>query len=114
MSNEDKYKESKIPNSPNELLAMQPGKLEKEMTPKVKKILEFIDKLEPDAAEDIHIALILIARLEYFHSYMTKTLIEEGESKPEEVCGWAVDADRLWQCRQILESVEDFDVIDDV
>jgi hypothetical protein len=115
MSNEERFKESHIPNTPGELLAMQKNqsKLDKEMSKNVKKVIALIDELETGAEEDQHIALLLVARLEFFHDYMVNVLIEEGDNKPEDVCGWAIDADRLTQCRQLLESVADFDLIED-
>jgi hypothetical protein len=92
---------------------MQPGRLSREQSDDVKKALAFIDSLDMEVEEEQHIALVIIARLEYYHDFVANSMIEEGDNKPEDVCGWAIDADRLSRCRELLESIGTITMIED-
>jgi hypothetical protein len=103
-----------IPNSPQELIAMQedkpgkdrPEKPERQQSPKVKDVLELIEKLETSAAEDQQIALTLVRRLESFHDEVVDELKEDADAKHTQIVSWAIDADRLYRARMLLESVD--------
>jgi hypothetical protein len=101
-----------IPNSPQELMAMQdnrserPEKPDRQQSPKVKQLLELLEKLETSAAEDQQIALFLVRHLESFHDGVVKDLQDDDEAKHSQIVSWAIDADRLYRARMLLESVD--------
>ena len=103
-----------IPNSPQDLIAMQenrpekerPEKAERQQSPKVKEILDLIEKLETTAAEDQEVALTLVRRLEGFHDEMVDELKDDETAKHSQIVSWAIDADRLYRCRMLLDSVD--------
>ena len=103
---------SAIPNSPQELIAMQdnkperPEKPERQQSAKVKEVLELIEKLDTNAAEDQQIALTLVRRLESFHDEVVEEMRDDAEAKHSQIVSWAVDADRLYRARMLLESVD--------
>lgn len=101
-----------IPNSPHDLIAMQtnkperPEKPDRQQSPKVKQVLELLESLETSAAEDQQIALFLVRHLETFHDDVVKDLQEDDDAKHSQIVSWAIDADRLYRARMLLESVD--------
>lgn len=101
-----------IPASPQELIAMQenkperPEKPERQQSAKVKEVLNLIEKLETNAAEDQQIALTLVRRLESFHDEVVDEMKDDAEAKHSQIISWAIDADRLYRTRMLLESVD--------
>ena len=101
-----------IPNTPQDLIAMQdnkperPEKPERQQSAKVKQVLELIEKLDTNAAEDQQIALNLVRKLEDVHDDVVAEMKDDAEAKHSQIVSWAVDADRLYRCRMLLNSVE--------
>ena len=101
-----------IPNSPQELIAMQdnsserPQKPEYTTAPKVQEMLDLIAKLDNTAADDLQVALALVRRLENYHDSVVDELRDDEEAKHSQIVRWAVDADRLYRARLLLESVD--------
>jgi hypothetical protein len=101
-----------IPSSPQELIAMQenkperPEKPERQQSAKVKEVLELIDKLDTTAGDDQQIALTLVRKLENFHDSVVNDMQEDAEAKHSQIVSWAVDADRLYRARMLIDSVE--------
>ena len=101
-----------IPNSPEQLIAMQEKKPERHekrsepTRPKVSQVLELIEKLDTNAYEDQQIALALVRHLEQFHDNVVEEMEEDNEAKHTQIVSWAIDADRLMRCRMLLESVD--------
>jgi hypothetical protein len=104
-----------IPNSPDELIAMQepmpdrperPEKPERQQSAKVQQVLDLIKTLDTNAYEDQQIALALVRHLERFHDDVVEELQEDADAKHTQIVSWAVDADRLMRCRHLLESVD--------
>ena len=101
-----------IPNSPEELLAMQEGarqrpeKPERQRSAKVKQVLELIESLTTSALEDQQIALALVAHLENHHDTVVKELQDDEDAAHGQIVAWAIDADRLMRCRVLLDSVD--------
>lgn len=101
-----------IPNSPQDLIAMQtnkperPEKPERQHSPKVKQVLELLKTLETSAAEDQQIALVLVRQLESFHDDVVAEMRDDEEAKHSQIVSWAIDADRLYRARMLLESVD--------
>lgn len=101
-----------IPNTPQELMAMQdnkaerPEKPERQQSAKVKQVLDLIEKLDTSAAEDQQIALTLVRRLEGFHDEVVEEMKDDADAKHSQIISWAVDADRLYRARMLLESVD--------
>ncbi|MFN5117108.1 MAG: AAA family ATPase [Cyanobacteriota bacterium] len=101
-----------IPNSPQELIAMQenkperPEKPERKQSGKVKEVLDLIDSLDIDAGEDQQIALTLVRRLESFHNGVVEEMKDDDDAKHSQIIRWSVDADRLYRARMLLESVD--------
>jgi hypothetical protein len=101
-----------IPNSPQDLIAMQtnkperPEKPERQHSPKVKQALELLEKLETSPAEDQQIAVFLVRQLESFHDEVVAEMRDDVEAKHAQIVSWAIDADRLFRARVLLESVD--------
>lgn len=101
-----------IPSSPQELMALQdrkperPEKPERHQSAKVKKVLDLIEALTTSASEDHEIALALVHRLESFHDEIVTEMTDDSSAKHSQIVSWAVDADRLYRCRMLLESVD--------
>jgi hypothetical protein len=101
-----------IPNSPQELIAMQenkpqrPEKPERQTSAKVKEVLDLIEKLDTVPAEDQQIALALVRKLENFHDEVVDEMKGDADAKHSQIVSWAVDADRLYRCRMLLENVD--------
>jgi len=103
---------SGIPDSPDALIAMQENKPERHekraqpTSPKVKDVMDLIEKLDTNAYEDQQIALALVRHLEQFHDNVVEEMQEDSEAKHTQIVSWAIDADRLMRCRMLLESVD--------
>ncbi len=101
-----------IPNTPEELIAMQenkserPEKPDQEQSAKAKQVLDLIKMLATSAAEDQEIALALVRRLESFHDDVVAEMKDDAEAKHSQIVSCAVDADRLMHCRIFLENVD--------
>ncbi|MFM8525620.1 MAG: hypothetical protein ACKOCM_08380 [Cyanobacteriota bacterium] len=100
------------PNSPEALFTMQasrtvrPEKPEFQLSPKVKQVLDLLESLETDPAEDHQLALFLVRQLEGYHDGVVAELQDDEEARHSQIVAWAVDADRLMRCRMLLESVD--------
>ena len=101
-----------IPDSPDQLIAMQrsqrperPEKPEHQPSARLQQVLDLIDQLDTSAAEDQQLALQLVRRLEQFHDDVVNDLREDEEASHSQIVSWAIDADRLYRCRMLLESV---------
>lgn len=104
-----------IPDSPEQLIAMQrsqrpeqaerPEKPDHQPSAKLQQLLDLIDQLDTSAAEDQQLALRLVRRLEQFHDDVVSDLREDEEASHSQIVSWAIDADRLYRCRMLLESV---------
>lgn len=103
---------SGIPNSPQELIAMQenkperPEKPERQQSPKVNQVIELIEKLDTTAYEDQQIALAILRHLESFHDDVVVEMKDDADAKHSQIAAWAVDADRLMRSRLLLDSVD--------
>ena len=101
-----------IPSSPQELMAMQqskperPEKPERKQSAKVQEVIDLIDKLHTTAAEDQQIALAIVRHLESFHDDVVKEMQDDADAKHSQIVSWAIDADRLYRARMLLESVD--------
>lgn len=101
-----------VPSSPEELIAMQenrperPEKPERIQSARVKQVLEQLAGLETTAAEDQQIALAIVRQIEQFHDRVVEEMENDEEARHSQIARWAVDADRLYRCRMLLESVE--------
>ncbi|WP_254988593.1 hypothetical protein [Cyanobium sp. ATX 6E8] len=101
-----------IPSTPQELIAMQenkperPEKPERQQSAKVKEVLDLLEKLDTSAAEDQQIALALVRKLETFHDEVVDEMKGDADAKHTQIVSWAVDADRLYRSRMLLESVD--------
>ena len=69
-------------------------------------MLDLIDRLDNSAAQDLEIALRLVARLESFHDAMVEELRDDPEASHNQLIAWAIDADRLLRARLLLESID--------
>ncbi|NDG84769.1 MAG: hypothetical protein EBX52_06990 [Proteobacteria bacterium] len=104
--------EAGIPNSPQELIAMQnnddkkPQKSDRQPNPKVQQVLELLDRLDTTAGEDQQVALAIVRHLEEYHDSVVKEMQDDTNAKHEQIVRWAVDADRLYRLRMLLESVD--------
>ena len=101
-----------IPNSPDQLIAMQENKPERHeknsrpTSPKVSQVLEQIERLDTNAYEDQQIALTLVRHLEQFHDNVVEELQDDNDAKHAQIVSWAIDAERLMRCRMLLENVD--------
>jgi hypothetical protein len=69
-------------------------------------VLDLIAKLDNTAADDLQVALALVRRLENYHDSVVDELRDDEEAKHSQIVRWAVDADRLYRARLLLESVD--------
>ncbi len=103
---------SDIPNSPEQLIAMQdnkqvrPEKPDRSQSAKVKQVLELMEQLETSAHDDQQIALEIVRHLERFHDEVVEEMQDDTDAKHSQIAAWAVDADRLMHCRIVLESID--------
>ncbi len=99
-----------IPTSPEQLIAMQqprrPEKPERQQSPLVKQALDLISGLDTSEGEDLQIALAIVRHLEQLHDSVVEEMVDDAEAGHGQIVRWAVDADRLYRCRLLLESVD--------
>jgi hypothetical protein len=101
-----------IPDSPQQLLAMQENKPERHekrvqpTSPKVNQVLEQIKTLDTNAYEDQQIALALVRHLERYHDNVVEDMQDDSAADHAQIVSWAIDADRLMRCRMLLDSVD--------
>jgi hypothetical protein len=99
-----------IPDSPQQLIAMQeprrPEKPEPQKSAKVQQVLDRIDSLETSDGEDLQIALAIVRHLERLHDEIVAEMKDDDEAKHSQIVAWAIDADRLYRARLLLESVD--------
>lgn len=97
------------PDSAEQLLAIQqlpPAGLPAPFTStRVEQVLAFIHRLDTSALEDQQIALTIVRQLEVLHQEVAAEMRADPNASPVQVAGWAVDADRLQQCRILLDSI---------
>lgn len=72
---------------------------------KVVQVLDFINRLDTSALEDQQIARALVRQLEILHQEVAAEMGSDPTASPAQIAGWAVDADRLQQCRILLDSI---------
>lgn len=106
-----------VPDTIEELITMQahgktdadptekPEKTAKTTT-KVQKVLNLIKELVTSADEDKQIALNLVQKLEDYHDNVVNGMQEDEEAKHNQIALWAIDADRLFRCRTLLETID--------
>lgn len=103
---------SGIPNSPQELIAMQenggdrPEKPGRQQSTKAKEVLELIERLDTRPADDLEIAFQLVRKLEGFHDGVVDEMRSDDAASHNQLVAWAIDADRLMQARFLLENVD--------
>jgi hypothetical protein len=101
-----------IPDSPEALMAMQehreerPEKPEYRTPARARQVLDLIDKLDTSPLEDQLIALSLVRKLEAYHDRIVEELQDDDSARHAQIAAWAIDADRLFQSRRLLESVD--------
>jgi len=103
---------SPIPDTADALIAMQqrhqsrPEKPVRTDTAKVKEVLALISSLDLSAWEDQRVALTIIRHLEDYHDSVVRDLQDSADADHPQLVAWAIDADRLMRCRNLLESVD--------
>ncbi len=103
---------SGIPSTPQELIAMQenrpprPEKPERQQSAKVQQVLELIGNLDTTAGEDLQIAVAIVRHLESYHDDVVKEMQDDADAKHSQIVSWAVDADRLYRSRVLLENID--------
>ncbi|MCS5690637.1 hypothetical protein NZK33_01385 [Cyanobium sp. FGCU-6] len=101
-----------IPNTPQELIAMQqskperPEKPERRKSEKVEQVLDLIGNLDSSDGEDLEIALVIVGHLERMHDEVVAEMRDDDNARHTQIIRWAVDADRLYRARLLLESVD--------
>ena len=102
-----------IPTSPDALIAMQsknsnerPEKPVRQQSAKVKQVFDLIESLDTSSHEDQQIALMIVRHLERMHDDIVDEMRDDSDAKHSQIVAWAVDADRLMRCRNLLESVD--------
>ena len=102
-----------IPTSPDALIAMQsknsnerPEKPVRQQSAKVKQVVDLIESLDTSSHEDQQIALMIVRHLERMHDDIVDEMRDDNDAKHNQIAAWAVDADRLMRCRNLLESVD--------
>lgn len=101
-----------IPNSPQELIAMQeskperPEKPERKRSEKVQQVLDLINSLDTSHGEDLQIALAIVAHLERMHDEVVAEMRDDEDASHNQLIAWSIDADRLMRSRLMLESVD--------
>jgi hypothetical protein len=102
-----------IPASPAQLLALQsttpaprPEKGPRQPSVKAQQVLDLIEALDLDAADDLDLATRLVRRLESDHDLVVEELRDDPAANHGQLVAWAVDADRLMRSRLLLESID--------
>ncbi|MEB3255879.1 MAG: hypothetical protein VKJ05_05780 [Synechococcaceae cyanobacterium] len=101
-----------VPSSPEELFARQrqrparPRNHEACGGDTLETVLEQLRQHGAGNAEKRQIALALLRELESFHDHVVQELADDRQANHNEIARWAVQADRLYRARKILETVE--------
>lgn len=99
-----------VPSSPKELVALQQArwreKPERVPSAKVKQVMELVEGLELSHLEQQQLAWTLVLKLERHHDEVVEELKDDAEARHPQIVRWAVDADRLYRARLLLEWVE--------
>jgi hypothetical protein len=101
-----------VPSSPEELIARQrcrpahPCSGETSGSDTVASVLELLRLHGAGNAEKRQIALALLRELESFHDHVVQELADDRQASHAETARWAVQADRLYRARKILETIE--------
>jgi hypothetical protein len=99
-----------VPPSPDALIAMQQRAAAEAEEPrrsdKLDELLAQIEHLDICAWESQQLALVLVRHLEKFHDAVVAELNGDESAPHQQIARWAIDADRLCRCRQILEEVD--------
>lgn len=92
-----------VPDSPSALL-----KLQSLPTERVNKVINAIEDLNLQANEMLDLAIRICYWLEALHDDHIKYHVETAmsESDRSSLVAWAIDAERLGQCKKLLEQVE--------
>jgi|LakMenE01Jun11ns_1017448.scaffolds.fasta_scaffold9945106_2 hypothetical protein len=91
-----------VPPSPDALIALQ-GLRRSE---KLDQLLAHIESIHICAWESQQLALVLVRHLEKFHDAVVAELNGDERAPHNQIARWAIDADRLCRCRQLLEEVD--------
>jgi hypothetical protein len=100
-----------VPSTPGELLAMQQacGEPEQRQPPcddaAVAGTMARQQALDLNAWESQQLALELIRQLEAYHKGVVAEMHASADNTPAQLACWAIDGDRLMQCRRLLESI---------
>ena len=78
----------------------------RQQSAKVKQVVDLIESLDTSAHEDQQIALMIVRHLERMHDDIVDEMRDDSDAKHSQIVAWAVDADRLMRCRNLLESVD--------
>jgi hypothetical protein len=101
-----------VPSSPEELFARQrhtppaPPIHGASSGNTVEVVLALLRERGAGNTEKRQIALTLLRQLEAFHDHVVKELVQDGQADHSELTRWAVEADRLYRARKILQTVE--------
>jgi hypothetical protein len=101
-----------VPSSPEELFARQQRRPARPQSDKasggdsVATVLTLLRQRGAGNAEKRQIALALLGELECFHDHVVQELARDSQASHSEIARWAVEADRLYRARKILETVE--------
>lgn len=102
-----------VPDSPAQLLAMQdntptprPEKGPRQPSARLQQVLDLIESLDLEPADDLDLALRLVRRLESYHDSIVEDLRDDDGADHAQIVAWAIDADRLMRSRLLLESVD--------
>jgi hypothetical protein len=101
---------SPIPDSAEALIAMQqphrPEKPERPQSAKVQEVLDLISNLDTTHGEDLQIALAIVGNLERMHDEVVEDLESDEDARHSQIIRWAIDGDRLYRSRLLLESID--------
>jgi hypothetical protein len=101
-----------VPSSPEELFARQQRRPARPQSDKasggdsVATVLTLLRQRGAGNAEKRQIGLALLGELECFHDHVVQELARDSQASDSEIARWAVEADRLYRARKILETVE--------
>lgn len=101
-----------VPDSPEALIALQRNGGARAAAPpsrrseKLDQLLAMVESQNIAAWENQQLALALVRHLEKFHDAVVAELNGDTQAPHNQIARWAIDADRLTRCRQLLEDVE--------
>jgi hypothetical protein len=84
----------------------RPVKSEHQPSAKVQQVLELINTLDTTPVEDQQIARAIVRQLESYHDEVVEEMKDDSDARHSQIVSWAVDADRLYRCRVLLESID--------